>query len=110
MLDDLLRRMCRPSWMPSGAHETPHVYLHPKQGPPMLWATYRSWLLKLIKLDRCAFALEPQDPADRIGALDIARLRRSGITQAAIDIYRRYQSGLVDSGSPNEGISSRSTG
>jgi hypothetical protein len=58
--------------------------------------------MKIIKLDSCAFALEPQDPADQIGALDIARLRRSGVSEAAIDIYRRYQSGLVNSGSPIE--------
>jgi hypothetical protein len=54
--------------------------------------------MKITKLDSCAFALEPQDPADRIGALDIGRLRRSGISEAAINIYRRYRSGLVASG------------
>ena len=59
--------------------------------------------MKVIKLDKSAFALEPQDEADRIDALDVAQLLESGISQAAIDIYRRYRFGLSGAGSPNRG-------
>jgi hypothetical protein len=58
--------------------------------------------MKVIKLDNSAFALEPHDPTDRIDALNIDRLRDSGISEAAIDIYRRYRLGLVVSRSPEE--------
>jgi hypothetical protein len=50
--------------------------------------------MKVIDLGNRATALEPDEAADRIASLDISHLKESGISEAAIDIYRRYRGGL----------------
>jgi hypothetical protein len=46
--------------------------------------------MKVIDLGDCALALEPDKMADRVGSLDIARLKSHGVSERAIEIYRRY--------------------
>jgi hypothetical protein len=55
--------------------------------------------MKVLKIDNRAFALEPHD---RIAALNIDRLRDDGISETAIDIYRRYRFGLFGSAPSTE--------
>lgn len=50
--------------------------------------------MKVIDLGNHASALEPDEAADRISSLDISEFQKSGISKAAIDIYRRYRGGL----------------
>jgi hypothetical protein len=46
--------------------------------------------MKVIDLGHGELAIEPESPADSVGALTAARLKLSDVSDEAVSIYKRY--------------------